>query len=94
MTSELTPSQIRRRLGEISDEVRALPDDDFSGKNQLGLEADSLRRQLAADADSDSAAVLNSWAGRAGRKGAHMPDDEVNAARAGIVSPGEGGGAA
>ena len=88
---ELTPSQIRRRLGGISDEIRALRDDDFSGKNQLNLEADSLRRQLAADPDHDSKAILSGWAERAGRKGAHTPDDDVERAKAGIVSPGEGG---
>ena len=87
--NDLLPSQIRRRLGEISDELRVLPDDDFRGKNQLGLEADSLRRQLADAPDVDAEAVMDGWAERAGRKGAHTPDDEFGLKKAGIVSPGD-----
>lgn len=86
------PSDIRRRLGEISDELRALPDDDFPGKNELNLEADSLRRLLAADVDLDSQAIRDGWAERAGRKGTHTPNDDEERAKSGIVSPGEGGG--
>lgn len=89
--NDLSPSQIRRRLGEISDELRALPDDDFPGKNRLNREADSLRRLLAADPDHDSEAILDGWAERAGRKGSHTPDDDFELKKAGIVSPGEGG---
>ncbi len=89
--NDLSPSQIRSRLGEISDELRALPDDDFPGKYQLNLEADSLRRQHAADPGHDSEAILAGWAERSGRKGAHTPDDDVEMAKARIVSTGEGG---
>ncbi|MFT5026334.1 MAG: hypothetical protein ACI9CV_001094 [Ilumatobacter sp.] len=89
----LSPSQIRRRLGEIGDELRALPDDDFSGKNRLNLEADSLRQQLSADPDHDGDAILSGWAERSSRKGAHTPDNDVELAKARIVSPGDSGGA-
>lgn len=88
--NERTPSLIRRRLGEISDEIRALPHDDFSGKNQLNIEADSLRRQLAADPELDSEAILSAWAERASRKGTHASGDDADLAKAKIVSPGEG----
>lgn len=91
--NDLSPTEIRRRLGEISDELRALPDDDFSGKNQLGLEADALRRQLAGAPDVDAEAIMDGWAKRAARKGAHTPDYDVERDKAAIVSPGEGGAA-
>ena len=84
----------RKRLGEISDELRSLPADDFSGKNRLSIEADALRRQLTNSSDTDAEATLRSWAERSGRKGAHTSDDDLERAKAAIVSPMEGGGSA
>ncbi|MFT4866721.1 MAG: hypothetical protein ACI8RE_002920, partial [Ilumatobacter sp.] len=38
-------------------------------------------------------AILSGWAERSSRKGAHTPDNDVELAKARIVSPGDSGGA-
>lgn len=92
MMSVKGPDQIRLRLGEISDELRALPSTDFESKHRLNTEADTLRGQLSElGQDSD---VSRQWAERAARKSSHTADDDVEAAKAAIVSPIEPGGAA
>ncbi len=83
--------QIRARLVSISDELRTLAADDFAAKHQLNVEADELRRQLGQFSDGDSE-IQRRWADRSARKGSHTTDDSVEAAKAAIVSPGEGGG--
>ncbi len=86
-------NNVRQRLVAISDELRALADDDFGGKHRLNVESDELRQRLAQLSDGDSQ-VLKDWADRAGRKNSHTPDDDLEAAKAALVSPIEGGGAA
>ena len=85
-------SAARKRMGEISDELRSLPDDDFSRKNKLNIEADGLRRQLTEKPDADTEATMRRWADRSGRKGAHTRDDDLERAKAAIVSPIDGAG--
>ncbi|MEM7340788.1 MAG: hypothetical protein AAF467_19180 [Actinomycetota bacterium] len=84
--------RIRRRLVAIDDELRALAVDDFAGKHRLNVEADGLRKQLRA-LEGDDSAVLAEWADRAARKSSDTADDDVEAAKAAIPSPSEGGGA-
>lgn len=79
----------RRRLIEISDELQAVDALDFEAKHLLNTEADDLRRRLASLTGDDTDARAR-WAERAGRKGQHT--DSPEAARASIISPGEGGG--
>lgn len=82
--------RIRLRLVEISDELRALPSTDFAGKHRLNTEADTLRNQLSElGKDSD---IPQQWAERAARKSSQAVDDDVEAAKASIVSPIESGG--
>jgi hypothetical protein len=70
---------------------RVLPSDDFAVKHQLNTEADALRRQLSKLGDGDPD-TLRQWAERSAGKPLHTLDDGVEAAKAGIVSPIEGGG--
>jgi pyocin large subunit-like protein len=90
--NDRSPTWIRTRLVEIDDELRSLAADAFAAKHPLNVEADALRRALSDGADGESASILTTWADRAARKGAHSVDDGVEAAKAAIVSPGEGGG--
>lgn len=85
------PDQIRRRLVAIDDELRALPVDDFENKHRLSVEADGLRAQLRSLDEGDSG-VLAQWADRAAKKSGHTADDDVEAAKAAIPSPTDGGG--
>jgi hypothetical protein len=85
-------TSVRRRLGEISDQLRSLPDDAFSAKNQLSIEADALRRQLTDWFGTDTEATMSRWADRSARKGTHTADDDLERAKAAIVSPIESGG--
>ena len=80
---------VRRRLVVIADELEELARDDFAAKHRLNLEADELRLLLAQSSEKDDE-LLKSWASRAGRKGGHTVD--VQAAKAAISSPLEGGG--
>ena len=91
--SDSSAERIRQRLVQLTDELRALPADDFASKHRLHSEADQLRRQLS-ERGRDSDDTLRQWADRAARKATHTVDDDVEAARAAIVSPGEGGGSA
>ncbi len=88
--SDETSDRLRQRLVAISDELRGLPGNDFAGKHRLNKEADTLRQQLS-DLGGDSE-TLRQWADRAARKSSHTVDDDVEAARAGIISPNESGG--
>ena len=45
--SELNVDDLRRRLVEIDDEIRGLPDEAFASKHKLNLEADRLRATLS-----------------------------------------------
>lgn len=85
---------IRVRLVEISDELRALPDTDFSGKHKLNLEADALRQQLAEQSAEGSEETLSRWADRSGRKTSHTPDEDLERAKAALIQPSDGGGGA
>ncbi len=87
----LTPDELRRRLVEIDDELRSLPADAFAEKHKLNVEGDLVRSQLPNTTDDPTASA---WAERAGRKGSHTVDDEVEAAKAAIVSSGGGDGGA
>jgi len=80
---------VRRRLVAIADELEELARSDFVAKHRLNLEADELRLLLSQSPEKDDA-LLKAWANRAGRKGAHTVD--VEAAKAAISSPMEGGG--
>jgi hypothetical protein len=64
----------------------------FAAKRLLNVEADALRRSLVDISSAESATTLTDWASRAARKGAHTRDDRLEAAKAAIVSPIEGGG--
>lgn len=87
-----TPDQVRQRLVEISDELRRLSSTDFAGRHRLHSEADTLRRKLSElGGGSDT---RRRWAERAARKASHTVDDEVEVAKAAIVSPTESGGSA
>lgn len=92
-TDDLSASRIRTRLVELDDARRALAPDDFAAKHLLNVEVDTLRWSLANTSNAESASTLTNWAGRAGRKGAHTRDDRLEAAKAAIVSPIEGGSA-
>ncbi len=85
---DVAVDRIRRRMIEIADELQSLAADDFSARHALNVEADGLRRQLQSLV-ADEVGTLAAWAERAGRKGSHTED--VEAAKAAIVSPGEGG---
>lgn len=73
--------------------TRALAPDDFAAKHLVNVDVDTPRRSLADMSNAESASTLTNWAGRAGRKGAHTRDDRLEAAKAAIVSPIEGGSA-
>lgn len=92
MGEQASPDEIRKRLVEIDDELRTLPADEFALKHSLNVEADALRDQLTELTRSGDAAVLGEWADRAGRKGSHSSDNEVDQGAARIVSPMDGGG--
>lgn len=85
-----SPDDIRRRLGEISDELRGLADDDFAGKYTLNKEADELRSQLE-EFDDDTCDTKARWADRSARKGSHSVDYELEAQKARLIQSGEGG---
>lgn len=84
----MTPEALTRLL-EIADELKALDPGDLAARHRLNSEADELRA-LPAEASRDPDTARR-WAERAGRKGTHAEDVEAN--RASIVSPSEGGGA-
>ena len=92
MSEPMAAEEIRRRLVEIDDEVRSLPATDFPAIHRLRSEADGLRRQLSELAGDGDDATLRAWSDRAGRKGSHETDDELEQAKAAIVSPMESGG--
>ncbi len=81
---------VRHRLVAISDEPRALADDDFGGKHRLNVESDELRQRLAQLSDGDSQ-VRKDWADRAGRKNSHTPDDDLEAAKRPSCRPSRAG---
>ncbi len=84
----ITPEEFRRRLVEIDDEMRALPDDAFAEKFRLGQEADEIRRALEHQLRDDLDAASADWAERAGRKGLDPAiADSENQAQAGLASP-------
>ncbi len=89
---QASADELRNRLVEIADELRALPADGFAAKHSLNLEADACRRQLAELIADHDASLLEEWSGRAGRKGSHSVDNDVEKGKARIVSPMEGGG--
>lgn len=93
MSVEDPARELRRELVEIDDAVRALPSDDFAGIHALRSKADKLREHLAQIVETEQSTTLARWADRAGRKGTHSVDDDVEQAKAAIVSPGEGGAA-
>lgn len=91
--SDETAGRIRQRLGEITDELRGLSSTDFVGKHQLNVEADALKRELSQLSElGDDSEIRRRWAERAARKSSHTADDDVEAAKAAIVSPNESGG--
>ncbi len=83
--------QIRRRLAEIADRAAALAPEDFAFRHNLACEADALRAELHELMASAMEEVAESWAERAGRKGAHEPLS-VEAKTAAIQSPLDAGG--
>lgn len=89
--SDESTDRDRQRLVEISDELRDLPGDDFAGKHRLNKEADILRGRIAELGGGSE--ILQQWAERSARKQSHTVDDDVESARAAIVSPNESGGA-
>jgi len=72
-----TADELRRRLAEIADEVRALADDDFARRHQLLSESDECRAALSIADGPASEEAAKEWAERAGRKGSHEVDAEV-----------------
>ncbi len=81
------PNELRRRLVEIDDEIRALPTDAFAARYELDKERDLLRTQLAELVESELGPVAEQWAERSGRKGSHTTDYDVERAKAAIPSP-------
>ena len=92
MSEEARANELRKRLVEIADELRALPADGFAAKHRLNLEADSCRRRLMELSRDNDGCLLEEWSDRAGRKGSHSVDSEVEQGKARIVSPMEGSG--
>lgn len=82
-----TAGQMRRRIVEISDELRALPCTAFKEKHRLNVEADHWRSRVAEILSDDLDGASSEWAERAGRKGSHAENIELAQARASIVSP-------
>ncbi len=81
------PEELRRRLVQIDDEIRALASDAFAEKHELNTEADELRSELAAQLGPAMDAASADWAERAGHKGTHSVNEDEKIAQAGIVSP-------
>lgn len=82
---------LRHRLAEIHAELAALPPDAFGEKHDLNIEADQLRqaqRDLMQDRLDEAS---DDWAERAARKGSHTQDENLDAAKAALIQPGEGG---
>lgn len=82
---------IRRRLAEIHAELSALPTDAFVQKHALNTEADQLKqdqRDLMQDRLDEAS---DEWSNRAGRKGSHTQDDQLEGAKARLIQPGPGG---
>ncbi len=71
----MSPDDIRRRLVELNDELRALADDAFAAKHPLRTEQDQLRSELRAQLGDELGTASDDWAERAGRKGAHSVDE-------------------
>ena len=65
----VTPTDIRRRLVEISDALRGLADGDFAAKHTLNVEADRLREELREQTGERADAQNDQWAHRASRRG-------------------------
>lgn len=85
--SDPSPEELRERLVEIDDELRALPSDAFERKHELNSESDDLRRQLADQLGDEMDEASAGWAERAGRKGTHSVNEGERIAQAGIASP-------
>ena len=77
---------IRREMGEILDQLAALPADSFAERAKLHERQEQLRRALAEIDISGAAEISQRWSEQAGSK---APIDEN---RPVIVTPGEGGG--
>lgn len=91
MSSDSVVGDARRRLVEIDDAVRALPDDAFAAKYELLSEADTLRAIVAEQSTPTEMATLKMWASRAGRKDSHTLDYDAEQALAAVIRLGEGG---
>ncbi len=89
--SQPTPDEIRRRLVEIDDEVRALATDEFARRHELLTESDRCRTALLAEVGDEVDAANKRWADRAGHKGEHEVDYEVLKGLTISATP-EGGG--
>lgn len=89
--SEPTADSLRLRLVEIDDELRSLAPDAFAEKHELLTEGDRHRKMIAELLGSDLDAATSEWAIRASRKGTHTVDEAEMAAKAAIVSSGDGG---
>ena len=91
----MTADEIRRRLVEIDDELRALPDDAFAAKHPLRTEQDACRAELRVLVGHELGDMNDHWADRAGRKGTHsVNEDEQQQAAVrvtrGFTSEGQG----
>lgn len=75
--SEPTANELRKRLVEIDDEIRDLPDDGFKRRHELLTESDSCRNALFAEVGTDIDEANKEWADRAGHKGEHEVDYDV-----------------
>jgi hypothetical protein len=71
---------VRKRLGQIGDELRSLESDDFAAKLRLNVEADGLRGELGALAGPGIAEIGSRWAARSARKASRGVDTDLQTA--------------
>ncbi len=89
--SQPSPDEIRKRLVEIDDEVRALDADEFARRHELLTESDRCRAALLAEVGDEIDAANKEWADRAGHKGEHEVDYEALKGQTISATPDSGG---